>query len=95
MNSFEFFLSDMGLRPSPRHSIERTNNDKGYQTGNCRWATKREQTRNMRSNRLLTHDGRTMCVADWATHINIHHGTLRSRLSSGWSVERTLTTPIR
>ena len=47
-SEYKAFLADMGHRPSPRHSIDRIDNDKGYEPGNCRWATKSEQERNKR-----------------------------------------------
>lgn len=47
-SSFENFLVDMGPKPSPRHSIDRINPDRGYEPGNCRWATAREQRQNRR-----------------------------------------------
>lgn len=51
--SYESFLSDMGRRPSPQHSIGRKNNDGPYSPENCGWETAKEQSRNKRPARLL------------------------------------------
>lgn len=94
MHDFEQFYKDMGPRPSDDHSIERINNDGNYGPLNCRWATREEQQRNTRQNRLLTHNGETKTITDWAADLNTKQSTLQGRLRRGWSIEKTLTTPI-
>lgn len=45
-DSFENFLSDMGHKPTIKHSLDRIDNSLGYSPDNCRWATDTEQSRN-------------------------------------------------
>jgi hypothetical protein len=89
---YENFLSDMGRRPSPKHSIERNDSNGNYESSNCRWATKIEQMRNKSDNRMLTYEGKTMCVAAWAEHLGISVNTIRKRLYTGHAIERVLST---
>ena len=91
--SFALFLEDMGERPSLNHSIERIDNNGNYEPGNCRWATRAEQSRNTRRTVYLTHDGRTMCLEDWARETGLNRGTINSRLKLGFSVAEALTLP--
>lgn len=95
-NGFLNFLQDMGRRPSPKHSIDRIDNNGNYEPGNCRWATRIEQNRNRRDNRLVTFNGQTKCIAEWCDETGLPEKSVRARLwLLGWSVEDALTTPIR
>jgi hypothetical protein len=88
-NSFENFYADIGRRPSGA-SIERIHNQLGYSPGNCRWANSMEQANNKRNNHLLTANGETMTMAQWARRIGIDYATLKQRIRRGWSSERWL-----
>ncbi|KKK84731.1 hypothetical protein LCGC14_2780380 [marine sediment metagenome] len=90
---FENFLEDMGEVPKDRQ-IDRIDNNKGYCKSNCRWATRKEQARNKRNNRLITHDGKTQCIAEWAEEFDINYQILWDRLCRyNWPIEKALTTP--
>lgn len=93
-NSFEDFLDDMGLRPSPEYSIERVDNEGPYSPENCIWATRLMQANNKRNNRFLELDHVRMTLSQWAREICISPKTLQTRLSRNWSVRDVLTTPL-
>lgn len=90
---FRSFRADMGERPSPRHTIERVDNDKGYAPDNCKWATRKEQMRNVNYNVNLTFNGRTQCVAAWSEETGLGAMKIYKRIYRGWSHEKALSTP--
>lgn len=90
--SFEAFLADMGEAPLGR-SLDRIDGSRGYEPGNCRWATNQQQRENSTYVRMVTFNGETRTIAGWARHLKIAPSTLYTRLNRGWPVERALTVP--
>ena len=93
---FDAFVADMGLRPSPRHTLERKDTNGNYTPDNCIWATQKVQQRNRRNNHILTFRGRSQSIAAWAEELRwISALRLRARIAEGWAAEHALMTPIR
>lgn len=90
---FNNFFADMGQRPSPKHSVERVDNNGDYCPENCVWAVQKAQARNKRTNRYITFNGETLCLKDWSLKLKIPHSTLSKRLAK-WSLEKAFTQPI-
>lgn len=86
-NDFQAFYRDMGPRPSPGHSIERDDNDKGYYKENCRWATRLEQANNTSRNIYCEFDGEIKSLPDWCRELNLSYPKMRRYIRKGLSFE--------
>lgn len=89
-NEFLAFYKDMGERPAGM-TLERIDNDKGYEPGNCRWASPLEQANNRRNNISLTVGGVTDTLANWSRKTGIGQKTIMYRIKNGWSDEQALS----
>lgn len=88
-NSFSDFISDMGQRPSPKHSLDRIDNAGNYESGNCKWVEKSVQARNTRRNHFITWNGKTQTATDWSTELHITFGTVVRRSRAGINLSGT------
>lgn len=95
-DSFEAFLSDMGLRPTTEHSLDRfPDKDGNYEPGNCRWATIEEQNRNRRNNHMVELNGQSKTMSEWCQEKGVAKSTILNRVKSGMSPQEAFTRPVR
>ncbi len=80
LNSFDNFINDIGFRPSKDYSLDRIDNNKGYSKDNCKWATRKEQSRNVRTNRIFEFNGQKKCLSEWAEIIGVSQQNLYYKL---------------
>lgn len=78
LHSFENFYADMG-EPPPRHTLDRIDGTKGYGPDNCRWATYRQQSRNLASNVWVGDE----LIGDIAHRAGVHRNTVHYRNVQG------------
>jgi len=94
VNDFPRFLTDVGPKPTPKHSLDRIDVNGNYEPGNVRWATAREQQWNQRHTRMVERNGELVPAAKLAYEAGVHVNTLMRRIERGWDLDRALSTPI-
>lgn len=92
-DDFSLFLTHVGQRPTPKHTIDRILPNGNYEPGNVRWATRKEQARNRRDTKYVTFNGETKPLAEWAESIGMSASGLSSRLKK-YPVNKALTDPV-
>lgn len=105
MGTFGFLDFIYSVGPMPNHkkvngrnkwTIDRIDNSKGYEPGNCRWATMKTQGRNKSDNKRIVVDGIEMVQSEACEKYGIPQNVYWNRVNCyGWSVEKALKTPIR
>lgn len=96
INNYQAFIDHIGKKPTPKHSLDRINNERGYEPGNVRWATMKEQSNNVRRNLKYTYNGETKTLTEWCELFGRNFNTVRHRIIDfKWPFEKALLTPSR
>lgn len=90
---FSAFMEDMGHAP-PGLELDRIDNNRGYEPGNCRWADRSTQVNNTRTTPLYEYRGLRKTLRDWSSETGIRIGTLHHRIDNGWTIDRAFTAPV-
>lgn len=87
--------TEIGKRPTAKHSIDRIDNNKGYFPGNVRWATRQKQAENQRNNIKITANGETLTLSEWARRLSVNFSTLQWRAANDWPDDKIINKPIK
>lgn len=92
--SFGDFIKDMGSPESDGLTIDRIENDRGYEPGNCRWVTNLVNARNRPGVHRITIDGVTKTLTEWAEQYGIRRRTANKRIERGMDPVAAVTAPL-
>lgn len=92
--SFKLFLADMGHPPKGDYTIERVDNDKGYEPSNCTWIKRERQASNRCDSVVVTVNGVTKTAVEWDRANGFRIGTVSARMRRGWKAVDAVLTPV-
>ena len=93
-HDFAAFLAAVGSRPGQEYSLDRIDNDRGYEPGNVRWATRKEQQRNTRMAKPIRVGKLLLTREAWAERTGVSASAIRRRLKEGWKPEFAVSVPV-
>lgn len=77
--SFTAFYAHVGEPPTPQHQLDRIDNARGYEPGNVRWATPKENANNRSDNVYIEIDGVRRTLQQWCDHYGVDPRVVRAR----------------
>jgi hypothetical protein len=107
LTTIQQFLGVLGLRPTPKHSIDRPDNDGHYSCGRCvecfqqgwplnvRWATDQEQRDNKQRSHYIEIDGVRRTITQWIRINGLERTSVFHRIKNGWDEISAVTIPTR
>lgn len=90
-NDFAAFFAHVGKRPGRGYSLDRIDNERGYEPGNVRWATRAEQNANRRNTRWVELNGVKVPLRRYCLAMGIPYLRVLNRIGKlGWDLDRAL-----
>lgn len=83
---FQQFVMDVGKKPAGK-SLDRIDNNKGYEPGNVKWSTPKEQNNNKRNNHVIVYQEITATLAAHCERIGVRYKTAFQRFKKGWTFD--------
>jgi hypothetical protein len=79
-NDFPAFLAELGTKP-PGTTLDRIDGTRGYEPGNCRWSTPKQQSNNMKNNRFVSVAGERLTIRDASDRFGLPYSPFRCALN--------------
>lgn len=89
--NFKVFFEHVGEAPTPKHTLDRIDNDRGYERGNLRWVTPRENSCNRSDTRYYEYQGKFLNIIELEPFLKCNLRTFTSRMQRGWILEDAMS----